>query len=151
MILTKQNCLVMSLELCFYSTAFAFKICFRARNVSGPFEKRAPSLYIIIASRHSLPPTWQTFERQGGGNSGAPFSSGLLNASVQHRLPSERAHACTSFTEKSFWEHSIRIHDRLSIFIHSIYRFRHLFLRYKEKVFSIISESVTKWYEQLYL
>ena len=28
--------------LCYYSTGFDFKICLRARKVSGPFEKQAP-------------------------------------------------------------------------------------------------------------
>ena len=33
----------MSSELCYYSTGFHFKICLRAREVSGPLEKQAPS------------------------------------------------------------------------------------------------------------
>ena len=31
-------------ELCCYSTGLDYKICLRARKVSGPFEKRTPDL-----------------------------------------------------------------------------------------------------------
>ena len=34
----------MSEELCYHSTSVDFKICLRARKVSGPIEKRAPVL-----------------------------------------------------------------------------------------------------------
>ena len=34
----------MGYELCYFSTCFDFKICLRARKVSGPFEKRATGL-----------------------------------------------------------------------------------------------------------
>ena len=41
--LMKQiNQLVVSQELCYYSTGFDFKVCLRARKVTGTFEERAP-------------------------------------------------------------------------------------------------------------
>ena len=36
------NQLVVSQELCYYSTGFDFKVCLRARKVTGTFEERAP-------------------------------------------------------------------------------------------------------------
>ena len=38
--LTKQNWLLVSEEVCYYSSSFDFKICLRARKDIGTFEKR---------------------------------------------------------------------------------------------------------------
>ena len=55
----KQNWLVCELGACNNSTSFDFKICLRARKVSGPIEKRNPAwrrcFELITGSRESIP------------------------------------------------------------------------------------------------
>ena len=48
--LRKQNGLVCELGTvqCYYSTSFDFKICTRARKLSGPFEKPGPRLRLVL-------------------------------------------------------------------------------------------------------
>ena len=42
--LTKQIDWIVSLELCYNSASFDFKICLRPEKVSEPFEKRPPEV-----------------------------------------------------------------------------------------------------------